>query len=83
MIIGRGWRMTEASRGDAVDIDSYIFIVPRGPRLDLRTSCRPSPALMLTLRASPRRYRGTESLANTNMYRRRGASPCSSSLRED
>ena len=28
-------------------------MVPRGPKLDLRTSCRPIPALMLTLRASP------------------------------
>lgn len=30
-------------------------MVPRGPKLDLRTSWRPSPALMLTRRASPRR----------------------------
>lgn len=37
----------------------YIFIVPSGPRLDLRTSCRPSPALMLTLRASPRRCKAS------------------------
>ena len=35
-----------------------ILMVPNGPRFDLRTSCRPSPALMLTLRASPRRYIG-------------------------
>ena len=33
---------------------THILTVPLGPRLDLRTSWRPSPALMLTLRASPR-----------------------------
>lgn len=36
--------------------DTNILIVPRGPRLDLRTSCKPSPALMLTFKASPRRF---------------------------
>jgi len=34
----------------------YILIVPEGPRFDLRTSCNPSPAEMLTFRASPRLY---------------------------
>ncbi len=33
-----------------------IFIVPMGPKFDFNTSCRPSPALMLTLRASPLLY---------------------------
>lgn len=33
--------------------NTHILMVPRGPRLDFKTSCRPSPALMLTFRASP------------------------------
>jgi hypothetical protein len=34
---------------------AYILMVPCGPKFDLRTSCNPSPALMLTFRASPLR----------------------------
>lgn len=33
-----------------------IFMVPMGPKFDFNTSCRPSPALILTLRASPLLY---------------------------
>lgn len=39
----------------AEEVGPYILMVPRGPRFDFSTSCRPSPALMLTRRASPRR----------------------------
>jgi hypothetical protein len=42
-----------ATKRNMIDSDTHILIVPRGPRFDLSTSCRPSPALMLTLRASP------------------------------
>lgn len=33
--------------------NTNILMVPKGPRFDFRTSCRPSPALMLTFKASP------------------------------
>lgn len=50
--------------------DSYILMVPKGPRFDFSTSCKPSPALMLTRRASPRRCKHGVSPENGDSWER-------------
>ena len=37
-------------------VGTNILMVPKGPKFDFRTSCKPSPAWILTLRASPLLY---------------------------
>lgn len=39
----------------SLSLDTYILMVPLGPKLDLSTSCKPMAAVMLSWRAWPRR----------------------------